>query len=408
MTPLELALEVVQRLRGAGHQALFAGGCVRDQLMGKVPKDYDVATDARPEQVQEIFKYRKTLAVGASFGVIVVVGPKTAGTIEVATFRRDGGYSDGRRPDKVEFTDAEEDAKRRDFTINGLFFDPISQETLDFVDGRRDLDERRVRAIGDPQLRLEEDRLRMLRAVRFAAILNFELDLELRRAIIQNASAIHAVSGERIGDEMRKMLGHRQRHEAARLLVECGLLKEIVEGGERESQDRANWRTRLKWLERLGDSTFETATVILLMKTLREQGVEGVELRWKLSAAERKSLAWISDHWLVLTRARSLPWSQIQPLLIHKDAPQAVQLAAVAIGETHVGVEFCQQRLGWERQQLDPQPLLEGAALQAMGLTPGPVFSQILQRVRAGQLDGELHSIEQAKKLALEIGDSIR
>src|SRR5688572_25996293 len=167
------ALEIVEKLRAAGFEALWAGGCVRDELLGLVPKDYDVATSATPEQIRNLFGRRRTLAVGAAFGVITVLGPRAAGQIEVATFRTDAAYSDGRHPDAVTFTTAEHDAQRRDFTINGLFFDPVAQKIVDYVGGQDDIQRRIVRAIGDPRLRLREDRLRMLRAVRFAATFQF-------------------------------------------------------------------------------------------------------------------------------------------------------------------------------------------------------------------------------------------
>ena len=170
------AVEVVRQLRAAGFEAVWAGGCVRDQLLGLNPKDYDVATNATPEQVREVFGRRKSIPVGAAFGVIAIVGPREAGVVEVATFRRDVGYSDGRRPDAVAFTTAEEDAQRRDFTINGLFYDPVDERVLDFVGGQADLKRGIVRAIGDARERFTEDKLRMLRAVRIAATFDFDID----------------------------------------------------------------------------------------------------------------------------------------------------------------------------------------------------------------------------------------
>ncbi|HZZ81211.1 MAG TPA: CCA tRNA nucleotidyltransferase, partial [Gemmataceae bacterium] len=166
MTEREFAIFVVEKLQSAGHQALWAGGCVRDELLGLTPKDYDIATDAVPEQVQQLF--RRTLAIGASFGVVEVLGPRVDGkhlVVQVATFRTDTGYSDGRRPDQVVFTSAREDALRRDFTINGMFFDPIKSELHDFVGGQDDLHARILRAIGEPEVRFQEDKLRLLRAV---------------------------------------------------------------------------------------------------------------------------------------------------------------------------------------------------------------------------------------------------
>ncbi|MFN5709429.1 MAG: CCA tRNA nucleotidyltransferase, partial [Planctomycetota bacterium] len=176
MTPREFAVQIVQRLQQAGFEAVWAGGCVRDMLLGLKPKDYDVATSALPEQIRDLFGHRQTLAIGASFGVITVLGPKSAGQVEVATFRQDAEYSDGRRPDSVHFSTAERDAQRRDFTINGMFYDPVQDVVLDFVEGRRDIDERVIRAIGNPEERIAEDKLRMLRAVRFAATYQFHLD----------------------------------------------------------------------------------------------------------------------------------------------------------------------------------------------------------------------------------------
>ena len=179
------AADVVRRLRAAGFEAYWAGGCVRDQLLARTPKDYDVATSATPDQIRTLFGRRRTLAIGAAFGVISVIGPKPAGMVEVTTFRRDAAYSDGRHPDSVTFSSAEEDASRRDFTINGLFYDPVEGRVIDFVGGQRDLAERRLRAIGCARDRFAEDKLRMLRAVRFAAALDFALDDEARAAIAE-------------------------------------------------------------------------------------------------------------------------------------------------------------------------------------------------------------------------------
>ena len=194
----DFAEEVVRKLQSAQFQAYWAGGCVRDQLLGRVPKDYDVATNAQPEQIREVFGRRRTLAIGAAFGVITVLGPKPAGQVDVATFRRDAHYSDGRHPDSVTFSSAEEDASRRDFTVKGLFFDPLSETVIDYVGGQEDLRGRVVRAIGDPQARLAEDKLRMLRAVRFAAVLDFQLDRATLEAITAMADQLPAVSPERI------------------------------------------------------------------------------------------------------------------------------------------------------------------------------------------------------------------
>src|SRR4051794_594855 len=177
------ALEIAKKLRAAGFEALWTGGCVRDELLGLTPKDYDVATSAKPDQIRDLFGRRRTLPIGASFGVITVLGPQGAGQIEVATFRTDAQYSDGRHPDSVTFTTAEHDAQRRDFTINGLFYDPISEKFDDSAGGQDDLKARITRAIGAPRLRLSEDKLRIPRPARFAPAFNFTIDPDTLTAI---------------------------------------------------------------------------------------------------------------------------------------------------------------------------------------------------------------------------------
>ena len=224
----EFAVEIVRRLKHSGFTALWAGGCVRDHLLDKTPKDYDVATNATPKQVRKIFAKLTTLDVGASFGVIVVVGPRGAGEVEVATFRSDGSYTDGRRPDSVTFSTPEEDAQRRDFTINGMFLDPLEHKVLDYVGGERDLSQGYIRAIGDPHDRMREDKLRMLRAVRFTAHLEFGLARATKAAVTEMASEIHVVSAERIAAELRRMLTDQHRHVAIELADEVGLLREIL------------------------------------------------------------------------------------------------------------------------------------------------------------------------------------
>src|SRR5882724_4408335 len=192
------ARKIVTRLRENGHIAYFAGGCVRDMVRGLVPKDYDIAADARPEVVQELFP--RTYAVGAHFGVIIVL--ENDFQFEVATFRSDEAYIDGRHPTAVHFSSPEEDAQRRDFTINGMFYDPAAEKVIDFVGGRADIDAKRVRAIGDPAQRFAEDRLRMLRAVRFATVLGYKIDDQTWDALVADATSINEISAERIRDEL--------------------------------------------------------------------------------------------------------------------------------------------------------------------------------------------------------------
>lgn len=407
MKPREFAIATAAKLQQAGFEALWAGGCVRDQLLGRQPTDYDIATSATPQQIRALFGHRKTIAIGESFGVITVIGSKASGNIEVATFRKDAGYSDGRRPDSVEFTDAKEDALRRDFTINGMFFDPIADKLIDFVDGRADIDCRVVRAIGDPAERINEDRLRMLRAVRFAATFDFELDSGTAAAIRDQASEIHAVSAERIGAEMRRMLAHPNRARAMELLQSCQLLPQIVPSGDKLFANRANWKTRLRWLGELGgEGTFEQAAAIALSRILKLHRVAPITAAWKLSNAEAEQIGWIEANLLTLSRAHKLPWSTLQPLLIHRYAIRALQVAAIQFGPDHPGVQFCQDRLSQPPSELNPAALIDGRDLKQAGISMGPIFSQILSTVRQMQLDGEITSKQQAMKVARSLANS--
>lgn len=221
---LKAAIHVIRVLREQGHEALLAGGCVRDFLLGKEPKDYDVATSATPQQVIALFP--GALTVGAHFGVVIV--KQNHHQIEVATFRTDGSYKDGRRPESVTFATAEEDAQRRDFTVNGLFRDPIGNRIIDYVGGQQDLKAKLLRAIGDPHQRFAEDRLRLLRAVRFATVLGFEIDAATWKAVCAHADAITTVSAERIRDELIKIFLHPNRLRGFDLLVESGLMQQVL------------------------------------------------------------------------------------------------------------------------------------------------------------------------------------
>src|SRR6516225_4737651 len=230
-TPSErdFAIDVVRRLRDAGHEALWAGGCVRDELLRLVPKDYDVATSAHPDVVRRLF--RRTIAVGMSFGVIEVLGPRTETGplhVQVATFRSDVSYSDGRHPDAVVFSSARDDALRRDFTINGMFYDPLGSQLIDYVGGQGDLQAKVLRAIGDAATRIAEDKLRMLRAVRIAARFELTIDPATFDAIRTMADQITVVSAERIADELRKLLVDKHRARGMQMLMDSGLAAAVL------------------------------------------------------------------------------------------------------------------------------------------------------------------------------------
>jgi poly(A) polymerase len=408
----EFAVEVVRRLQEAGFRALWNGGCVRDFLMGRVPKDYDVATDARPDDVRSLFGHRRTLAVGASFGVIIVLGPKPAGNVEVATFRTEGPYLDGRRPEHVDFATPEEDAQRRDFTINGMFYDPISEQVHDYVGGEKDLAAGVVRAIGRPADRMTEDKLRMLRAVRFAATLDFQLDPATAEAVRAMAPEIHVVSAERIAQELKKMLVDAHRRRAMELAHETYLLLEILPELQPVVSDGAAWETTLRRLPLLQRPKFELATAALLAGvpniSAKEQRKEPHVVRafckrLRLSNEETDTIAWLLAQLPEVLSSTTKSLAQLKRILSHPDARNLLELARVdrlaADGDLS-GVMHCEELLHrTPPEKLDPPPLITGDDLIALGLQPGKQFREILDAVREAQLNDELNTRDEALRL---------
>ncbi len=392
-----LALEIVKKLRAAGFAALWAGGCVRDELLGIVPKDYDVATNATPDQIRDLFGRRRTLAIGAAFGVVTVLGPRPAGQVEVATFRSDATYSDGRHPDSVTFTTAEADAARRDFTINGLFYDPLEDQVVDYVGGRRDLERCVVRAIGDPDQRINEDRLRMLRAVRFAAAFGFHLDEATCHAIRRSAGQIGEVSAERIGAEIRRMLTGDHRAVAMELLRETELLAKVLP--EVAALAPRDWGETLRTLSRLDGPTLPAALAALLVHTADPGVAATVGRRLRYTNKEIERAAWLIDRLPVARQAADAPWPQLQRVLVHDGVAELVALLEATIGADAPAVELCRARLAWPAERLNPPPLVDGSDLIAHGLTPGPEFAALLERVRDAQLDGQISTRDEALAL---------
>jgi poly(A) polymerase len=453
------ALDVVRRLRGAGHEALWAGGCVRDELLGLVPKDYDVATSARPEEVRRVF--RRTVAVGMSFGVVEVLGSRPEGgyfRIQVATFRSDGAYIDGRRPEEVVFSSAREDAERRDFTINGMFFDPLENRLIDYVGGQADLEARILRAIGDPRERFREDKLRMLRAVRLAARFELTIAPETTSAIVAMAPELGVISAERIADELRKMLVDRHRSRALRLFLDLGLAAAVMPEllamrGLPQGLPRADgpglpppglpgpvqavagaevvdlWEHVLRVLDRLGeDTTFPLALAALLHdvgkprtvgRTPERYTFHGHEhvgqrmaseicLRLKLSNEERERVEWLVDKHQILADVGKMRPCKLKPLLIHPGIWELFALHRADALASGRGVEHVEEaearRQRWlDSGELDPGPLITGNDLLALGLTPGPLFKELLDAVRDAQLDGVIQTREQATAMVREL-----
>jgi tRNA nucleotidyltransferase/poly(A) polymerase len=394
-SPRDFALDVVRKLRAAGHEALWAGGCVRDQLLGLTPKDYDVATSALPDQVRDLFGRKRTLAIGAAFGVITVRSGQLT-PIEVATFRTDGEYRDGRRPEAVTFTTAEHDAQRRDFTINGLFFDPLENKVIDYVGGRADIQARVVRAIGDPVQRFTEDRLRMLRAVRFAATYNFVLEPATLEAIRGMSDAVLQVSGERIGAELRRILTHESRSRGVALLAEADLLRPLIpELWPHAATNDSLWTSARSRLEKLTSATVPVALAALLHGMADEQQARALGQRIRLSNKELDGTIWLLRHLPDILSAASLPWPKLQRLLAHDRAGELLTLAASMLPESDPGLQRCREQLARPAEQWNPPPLATGDDLMAHGIRSGRHFSDLLEHLRDEQLEGRLHTLDE-------------
>ncbi|RLS36831.1 MAG: CCA tRNA nucleotidyltransferase [Planctomycetota bacterium] len=404
------ATEVVARLAKAGHEALFAGGCVRDEILGLEPDDYDVASSATPDQVRGLF--RRSVAVGASFGVIEVLGPpgrKGPLKVQVATFRTDGNYADGRRPSSVTFGTAREDALRRDFTINGMFMAPATGEVLDYVGGRADIQAGLLRAIGDPEKRFEEDRLRLVRAVRMTARFSMVLEKATAAAISRHASALTVVSAERIADELRKMLRHPKRARAMALLAEHGLLRVVLPELAEQAQEDPECLPRVfRGLEALPSwAGFEISLATTLMGA-DPSLTHNISRRLKISNEERDQLHWLLAHATALDTGCAPPRHILFPLFAHPWVDGLIHCARarlIASGQTPDGPDQARHMLeSGDADFFNPRPLLDGADLQQIGLVPGPQLGQLLRRVRDEQLDGLLldkgAALDRARELA--------
>lgn len=403
MTEREFATEVVVKLQHAGFRALWAGGCVRDELLGLTPADHDVATDALPDQVKGLFK--RCFSFGASFGVVEVLGPRGPDgewlKVQVATFRSDGTYSDGRRPDSVTYTSPEEDASRRDFTINGLFFDPVRKVVFDYVGGQEDLKARRLRAIGNAEERFREDKLRILRAVRMAARFDLTIDPETFAAARRMADQIRVVSAERIAEELRKVLAHPSRGRGVRLLKEFDLVSPIL---PELATAETGWDALAKVVDALPTNASFPLAFAALLHGLPEKQIVEVCRRLKLSNDESEAVTWLATHYRALTSASTMRPSQLHPMLVHPGIADLLRLheaIATANGESADHVRFCEEKLrSTPAEVLNPPPLLTGDDLRSLGWKPGPLFKRVLDAVRVAQLDGEVRSREDAIQLA--------
>jgi poly(A) polymerase len=421
----EKAIAIVKRLREAGYESYLAGGCVRDMLLGKAPEDYDITTNAKPDDIVKIFP--KTVPVGAQFGVILVI--VEGEPFEVASFRHDGPYLDGRRPTHVRYGSLREDIFRRDFTINGMVYDPIADQIIDLVGGRKDLAGQLVRAIGTPRSRFEEDRLRMVRAVRFAASLDFTVESETLAAIRELAPTVRQISWERIGEEITRILTEGGAKTGFELLDRTGLLKvllpeiDAMKGVEQSPDYHPEgdvFTHTMLTLDHL-DSPTETLAYGCLLHDVgkpvcirrdeerltfyghTEKGAEMAEevlKRLKRSRATRERVAYLVRNHLRHLQAPQMRLSTLKRFLGEDGIEELLELTRIDALSANGDLQhyrFCIEKLAeLKAEEIHPEPLLRGRDLIAMGFSPGPHFHEILKQVEEAQLGGELLSREQA------------
>ena len=429
----EGALGLAKRLAGAGFQAYWVGGCVRDARLGQAPHDYDIATDARPDEIEGLF--RKTIPVGKQFGVIMVL--EAGHEYQVATFRAEAGYTDGRRPGSVRFTDAREDALRRDFTINGLFYDPLADELHDWVGGQVDLETKRIRTIGDPAQRFGEDRLRLLRAVRFAAQLDFAIEPETFAAVQQHAAAIRDVSAERIRDELLKLFRPPHSARGFDLLRASRLLPEVLPelaatiGCEQPPgyHPEGDVFTHIRlMLDHLPADAGATLIWSVLMHDIakpvtqtRDEGrirflgheTTGAEMtieimnRLRFPKAESAAVKTCVRHHMQLKDAQKMRPATLRKLFLRPTFPVELalhRLDSLASTGRLENFQFLQAKFAEFQDQPELQkPLLDGADLIALGQAPGPGLGELLSDIRHRQLAGELTTRDQALAYARDV-----
>jgi len=428
------AISVIRTLREAGHPAYLVGGCVRDVILGREPEDYDVTTRATPDEVMRLFP--ETYAVGAQFGVVLVPAPDKSFAVEVATFRSDGDYSDGRRPDSVRYSqDVRDDVQRRDFTINGLLLDPLiggplDDETLDCVGGRSDMAAKLVRTIGEPALRFAEDKLRLLRAVRFAARLDYEIETATFAAIRGLAPQIHQVSQERVAQELHKMLTEGRARRAFELLDATGLLQEVLpeisamKGVAQPPQYHPEgdvWQHTLLLLENLPrpctrtqawgallhdvgkPPTFRVAPDRIRFDGHVEVGVKmAAEIcrRLRFSSSDTEQILALIQHHMRFGDLPRMKESTLKKFLRMPHIEEHMEQHRLDCVASHRDLSlynFVREKLAAIPPEImRPALLLTGADLIAHGYQPGPQFKQILAAVEDEQLEGRLHTREQA------------
>ncbi|MDO8302174.1 MAG: CCA tRNA nucleotidyltransferase [Sedimentisphaerales bacterium] len=392
MTHRDAAIEIIKKLRDAGFTALMAGGCVRDMLLGRAAKDYDVATNAHPEEVMK--RFSRTIKVGAKFGVVIVLVKNVQ--VEVATFRTESGYLDGRHPSQVAFADAKEDASRRDFTINGMFYDPIEEKVIDYVGGQKDLERRVIRTIGDADTRFGEDFLRMLRAIRFSMQLGFAIEKATWQAICKTAHDIRRISGERIAMELETLLTHPNRGEGYLKLIESGLAAPIF---PKTTAEHTRYGVSVVGhLRKRVD--FSLALAAVFAGSDVELAIEECETL-KLSTDRYRHIRFLLGHRGVLLDA-DMPLANLKKLMAKPyfldlyELQRAIQRAEKKPVSALIKIKKRARSLAGEN--LTPTPLLNGHELIALGAIPGPQVGELAEELYIEQLSGNLHTPHQARE----------
>jgi poly(A) polymerase len=396
MSNKQAAIDVIRELQRRGFQALLAGGCVRDMLLGRPAKDYDVATDARPDDVTRLF--HRTLKVGAKFGVVIVL--LHGQQVEVATFRSEAGYEDGRHPTEVKFTVAAEDASRRDFTINGMFYDPLADRVIDYVEGQADLEKHVLRTIGDPDERFGEDYLRMLRAIRFSTQLGFTIDPQTYAAVFRNAARIVGISGERITIELEGILAHPNRAAGASMLIETGLAQAVFPSFAGEQATRgvavlAQLRRKVGFPLALAAffADFPTDFALERCEVLKLSRRQAGHVESLLSHRARLLATHMSLAELKRLLAQSWFWDLYE-------LERAIQRAD-AWNEGLRALRRLRRRIrDLGDIEIKPKPLLDGHDLIRLGAVAGPSLGQLADELYVAQLEGQVQTREQAQQWA--------
>lgn len=391
------ALWVVRKLRAAGHEALFAGGCVRDMLLGRACHDFDVATDASPRRVQGLFRH--VLLIGAKFGVAMVIHNRRK--VEVTTFRSDLSYSDGRHPDGVKFVTAREDALRRDFTINGMFYDPLTERVIDYVGGQDDLKRRVIRTIGEPADRFGEDYLRMMRAVRFAVRLDFAMDAATAGAIERSAGKITSISGERIYDELSKMLSAESAPRALELLERLGLARAVL---AELFATAGLWEQAIARVHALAGRKNPVLALGALLMDLSPQSASAIVRRWGGSNELRDAMSYFASHRDGWRTASEIPLADFKKLMWRAEYADLKRLWA-AREKLATGRGACLRRISSRQRAIDPvqirpTPFVNGADLKRLGLEESPQLGRVLRELYDAQLNEVLTSHKDALNAA--------